>query len=163
MSQILKPTQLQNLDPSDTISLYIPRVHRKYSTRDIRIRFQHALGHQVSVDLAYNHNTGFNMAYIFIKCEIIPKEQVENFIEKKETIKYQCSNGEWVIIHSSLRILLRELKIQNCLRFWPEGMNSAFWLILPSKCDHIAEENNEIQILTEMENTYSPIFISTDD
>ena len=117
----LTPIQLENLNHNGTISLYIPRIHRKYSSRDIRIRMQHALGHPVSVDLAYNSYIGFNMAYIFI------------------TVNSNLS--------TSLSSLLQELKVQKSVKFWPEGnlSKNVFWLIIPSKCDHIAEETSEIK------------------
>lgn len=123
----LTPTQLENLNHNVTISLYIPRIHRKYSSRDIRIRMQHALGHPVLVDLAYNSSIGFNMAFIFITTNSNPS--------------------------TNLSSLLQELKIQT-VKFWPEGnlSKSVFWLIIPSKCDHIAEETNEMKQIENLSN-----------
>ena len=95
---------------------------------------QHALGHPVSVDLAYNSYIGFNMAYIFI------------------TVNSNLS--------TSLSSLLQELKVQKSVKFWPEGnlSKNVFWLIIPSKCDHIPEETSEIK---QIENLYNFLEITT--
>ena len=56
---------------------YIPRVHTKHSSRDIRTTFW-GLGfgtNNLSVDLAFNPSTGFNIAFIFYNNHYWAKSQ----------------------------------------------------------------------------------------
>ena len=118
----LTQQQLINLsEDSEMTVFYIPRVHTKHSSRDIRTTFW-SLGfgtNNLSVDLAFNPSTGFNMAFIFYNNHYWAKSQ-------------------------NLEILKSCLLKEQDVRIFPEPETSReFWMILPSKANHAKEEAEE--------------------
>ena len=117
----LSQQQLINLsEDSEMTVFYIPRVHTKHSSRDIRTTFGGlGFGTNLSVDLAFNPSTGFNMAFIF------------------------CNNDYWAK-SQNLEILKSCLLKEQCVRIFPEPETSReFWMILPSNANHVQEEAEE--------------------
>ena len=113
---------------SEIMVLYLPRVHMKHSSRDIRTTFIGlGFGQNISVDIAHNPKTGFNMAFVFID----------------NTYWAECKN---------LKILRSCLLKGNDIRVYPEPETSReFWMILPSNADHKSDESKEI-----LENAFKP-------
>ena len=102
-------------DSTNSITLYIPRVKLTHSSRDIRIIFlQQEIGSYVSVDVAYNPHTRYNMAFVTIK------ESLNDKIKKLKDILTQYSN----------------------IKLYPDGASNEFWMLFPSKCDHEKEEED---------------------
>ena len=107
--------QIKNISKSEgNTILYLPRVHMKHSSRDIRSIFVSlGIGINISVDLAYNPATRFNMAFVFI----------ENSGSKNlETLRLGLNNGQ------DIRIFPQPEKTRE------------FWMILPSNADHEGDE-----------------------
>lgn len=109
----------QHMTTSDSITFYIPRVRLCHSSRDIRIIFlQQEIGSSVSVDVAYNPKTRYNMAFVTIKKPINDK------IKKIKDILTQYSN----------------------IKLYPDGGFTEFWMLFPSKCDHEKEEEELLKL-----------------
>jgi hypothetical protein len=105
----------------DSITLYIPRVKLGHSSRDIRIIFlQQEIGSFVSVDIAYNPHTRYNMAFVTIKKSLNDK------INKLKDILDQYSN----------------------IKLYPDIASKEFWMLFPSNCDHEKEEEELLNILS---------------
>ena len=104
---------------TDSITLYIPRVKRTYSSRDIRIIFlQQEIGSNVSVDIAYNPHTRYNMAFVTIK------KSLNNKIKILKDILTQYSN----------------------IKLYPGTTFNEFWMLFPSNCDHEKEEEDLLKL-----------------
>lgn len=112
--------QLENIN-GDTMVLYIPRVHKKHSTRDIRTTFIGlGFGVNITVDIAHNPSTGFNMVFVFLDM-----------------------NGE---IPKNLEILKSCLLNGQDIRIFPDQeLSREFWMILPSNADHAIDEEEQIK------------------
>jgi len=110
--------QMKNLN-GDIMVLYIPRVHLKHSSRDIRTIFIGlGFGIKLNVDIAYNPSTGFNMVFVFLDM----KDSPEN-----------------------LKILRCCLSRGQDVRVFPKPETSKeFWMILPSNADHEMDESNQL-------------------
>jgi len=106
---------MTSTDSTNSITLYIPRVKLTHSSRDIRIIFlQQEIGSHVSVDVAYNPHTRYNMVFVTIK------EPLNDKIKKIKDILTQYSN----------------------IKLYPDGASNEFWMLFPSKCDHEKEEED---------------------
>ena len=118
--------QIKNLN-GDIMVLYIPRVHLKHSSRDIRSTFVGlGFGIKLNVDIAYNPSTGFNMAFVFFDMTDSPSE--------------------------NLKILRCCLSRGQDVRVFPKPETSReFWMILPSNADHESDESNQL-----LENAFKP-------
>lgn len=112
--------QLKNIN-GDTMVLYIPRVHKKHSSRDIRTTFIGlGFGGKITVDIAHNPSTGFNMVFVFFDM-----------------------NGE---IPKNLEILRCCLLRGQDVRVFPDQeLSREFWMILPSNADHALDEEEQIK------------------
>jgi len=111
--------QLKNIN-GDTMILYIPRVHKKHSSRDIRIKFiSLGLGENLTIDVANNPSTGFNMVFVFFDM----KQEIPN----------------------NLKILKICLSKGQDIRVFPVPSSKEFWMILPSNADHELEETEQIK------------------
>ena len=111
--------QLKNIN-ADTMVLYIPRVHKKHSSRDIRIKFiSLGFGENLTIDVAYNPSTGFNMVFVFFDM----KQEIPNNLK---ILKTCLSNGQYI-------------------RVFPVPSSKEFWMILPSNADHELEETEQIK------------------
>jgi len=109
----------QRMTTSYSITFYIPRVRLCHSSRDIRIIFlQQEIGSSVSVDIAYNPKTRYNMAFVTIKKSINDK------IKKIKDILTQYSN----------------------IKLYPDRESNEFWMLFPSKCDHEKEEEDLLKL-----------------
>jgi hypothetical protein len=109
----------QRMTTPDSITLYIPRVKVCHSSRDIRIIFkQQQIGSSVSVDVAYNPKTRYNMAFVTIK------EPINDKINKMKNILTQYSN----------------------IKLYPHNTSNEFWMLIPSKYDHEKEEEDLLKL-----------------
>jgi hypothetical protein len=108
-----------------SLAIYIPRVHQKHSSRDIRIALlQQGIGKKVVVDLAYNPKTRFNMAFVTME------ESVEGKLELlTDILNNKCSLG-----------------YQGKVKFYPHASSREFWLLLVSNCDHKTDEENLLKV-----------------
>jgi hypothetical protein len=120
-SLALGGTHYEREQTTDSITLYIPRVKLGHSSRDIRIIFlQQEIGSFVSVDIAYNPHTRYNMAFVTIKKSLNDK------INKLKDILDQYYN----------------------ITLYPDIASKEFWMLFPSKCDHEKEEEELLNILS---------------
>jgi hypothetical protein len=112
--------QMNNLN-GDVMVLYIPRVHLKHSSRDIRSTLIClGFGTKLSVDIAYNPSTRFNMVFV------------------------SFDMTHWAI-PENLNILKTSLSKGQDVRIFPEPETSReFWMILPSNADHKNDESEAI-------------------
>ena len=103
----------------DTMVLYIPRVHKKNSTRDIRTPFIGlGFGENITVDIAHNPSTGFNMVFVFFDMKVVIPRNLE-------ILKSCLTNGQEI-------------------RIFPDESSKEFWMILPSNADHALDEEEQI-------------------
>ena len=104
---------------TDTITLYIPRVNFAHSSRDIRVIFlQQKIGSKVSVDIAYNPNTRYNMAFVTIEDSL----------------------------NDNIGILKELLTKYSNIKLYPDSSRGEFWMLFPSKCDHKKDENELLEV-----------------
>lgn len=116
--------QLENIN-GDTMVLYIPRVHKKHSTRDIRTTFIGlGFGGKITVDIAHNPSTGFNMVFVFFDMQDIKSFGIPKNLE---ILKSCLLNGQ------DIRI------------FPDQELSREFWMILPSNADHAIDEEEQIK------------------
>jgi len=129
--------QIANIN-GETMVLYIPRVHKKHSTRDIRTKLIGlGLGENINIDIAHNSSTGFNMVFVFFDM-----------------------NGE---IPNNLEILKTCLSNGQDIRIFPDQeLSREFWMILPSNADHALDEEEQIQsenlkVKIQLDSCFTPV------
>jgi hypothetical protein len=133
----LTEQQITNIN-GETMVLYIPRVHKKHSTRDIRTKLIGlGLGENINIDIAHNPSTGFNMVFVFFDM-----------------------NGE---IPNNLEILKTCLSNGQDIRIFPDQeLSREFWMILPSNADHALDEEEQIQsenlkVKIQLDSCFTPV------